>query len=717
MVDAQEAKSIAPMCALPPGVRLQEYVIRSVVGEGGFGIVYLAHDTLLDREVAIKEYLPATLASRVHGLNVGCRVASKLELFKKGLRHFVDEAQILARFHHPGLVAVMRFIEANGTAYMIMPYYRGTTLHEMIRTGYRAKTTKDLLSILLPVLEGLSQIHSVKCYHLDVSSDNILIREEDGTPVLLDFGSARHVQEDKTAPSTVFLKPGFASIEQYSETDSLRVGSWTDIYAISALAYLLVTGKMPIISVARVLKDQLVPLSSFASAELPAQLLEVFEAGLSVEPSRRPQNVESFIDSLNKAVLKGEPKQSLPEPDVKKEAKPSFSFSLRPFREAVAKGMAAVRARLPKWSNVQALIRVGLTKISGWGAAARKAALAALAETGRWGIAARKAILAALVVIGGWGAVAYKAALTVLARIGGWGTAACKKVFAALAVMFAGLPKVLARLGAIPLRMAKFTAKMLLKAGIRMKAGMGWLLNVVGIAASKAGSAVKNGMSALQSYSSKFFGKVFAIIKIKPYWSAAGAGALLLAVLLGLFLNPPEDRVSEEIKLVELAPPRLVAIEEEPPPLALQSQAQVQAQTQSETQAQTQSDTQAQAPSQAPSQSQAQTPSQAQAQSQSQSRAQAQTQSQTQSRSDEPALPSREQLPNDVQVSVSVKPWGDIFLNGAKIGTAPPTLNIKASNIAVGPHKIEIHSGSGIIYAQNIVVKRGQRISINHVFK
>ena len=126
MEGAQKIELPAPMCALPPGTRLQEYVIRSVIGEGGFGIVYLAHDTLLDREVAIKEYLPATLATRTHGLQVGCRVASKRELFRKGLRHFVDEAHILARFRHPGLVAVLRFIEANDTAYMVMPYYRGT---------------------------------------------------------------------------------------------------------------------------------------------------------------------------------------------------------------------------------------------------------------------------------------------------------------------------------------------------------------------------------------------------------------------------------------------------------------------------------------------------------------------------------------------------------------------------------------------------------------
>ena len=298
MSNEQGIDSIAPMNALPVGTRLQEYAIRSVVGEGGFGIVYLAHDEMLAWDVAIKEYLPASLARRGAGMQVEVRVADKLALFQKGMRRFVNEAHILARFKHPALVSVLRLMEANGTAYMVMPYYRGKTLREMVRTGFHAKTTEDLFSLLLPVLNGLAQIHSVACYHLDISSDNILILEN-GAPVLLDFGAARHTELSGEDPTTIILKPGFAPIEQYSnDGDELTLGPWTDIYAISAVAYLLVTGTMPTVSVARIMKDAVRPLASFATPELPAAVLAVIDAGLAVKPGGRPQDIKAYVRAL-----------------------------------------------------------------------------------------------------------------------------------------------------------------------------------------------------------------------------------------------------------------------------------------------------------------------------------------------------------------------------------------------------------------------------------
>lgn len=289
----------APMSALPTGTRLQEFVIRSVVGEGGFGIVYLAHDTFLDREVAIKEYLPASLAARGSGTQVEVRVAAKRELFVKGMRRFVNEAHILARFRHPALVSVLRFLEAHGTAYMVMPYYRGTTLRDKVRAGYRARSSEDLLAILVPVLGGLAQIHSVDCYHLDISSDNILMLET-GAPVLLDFGAARHTELGGEDPTTIILKPGFAPIEQYGGGDNtLKLGPWTDIYALSVVAYFLVSGTMPGISVARIMRDTVRPLAAdFASAALPAGVLKIIDVGMAVRPQGRPRTVEVFRQAL-----------------------------------------------------------------------------------------------------------------------------------------------------------------------------------------------------------------------------------------------------------------------------------------------------------------------------------------------------------------------------------------------------------------------------------
>jgi serine/threonine protein kinase len=291
-------EAVVPVNALPVGTRLAEYVIRSVIGEGGFGIVYLAHDTSLNREVAIKEYLPGTLAVRGAGLQVDVRQADKRELFMKGMRRFVNEAHILAKFRHPALVSVIRYLETNGTAYMVMPFYRGKTLREMVRNGFRAATTEDLFSFLLPVLEGLTQIHSVECYHLDISSDNIMILEN-GAPVLLDFGAARHTELAGGESTTIILKPGFAPIEQYGSDDSeLVLGPWTDIYAISAVAYLLVSGVMPPVSVTRVMKDTLVPAVSYASAGLPVGILRIIDAGLTLRPQGRPQSVSAYVQAL-----------------------------------------------------------------------------------------------------------------------------------------------------------------------------------------------------------------------------------------------------------------------------------------------------------------------------------------------------------------------------------------------------------------------------------
>ena len=301
MSDEQEFTTVAPVSALPAGTKLAEYVVRSVIGEGGFGIVYLADDTHLDREVAIKEYLPDSLAVRGAGLHVTVRQADKRDLFTRGLRRFVNEAHILAKFRHPALVSVWRYLEANGTAYMVMPFYRGKTLSDMVRDGVRIKSVKDLFSILLPVLDGLALIHSVECYHRDVSSDNILILEN-GAPILLDFGAARHSEFSGKHRSTVILKPGFAPIEQYGSDDSeLVLGPWTDIYALSAVAYHLVSGEMPPVSVARILKDILKPAVSYASPDLPASVLKVIDAGLSVRPLERPQTVIAYRQALLEA--------------------------------------------------------------------------------------------------------------------------------------------------------------------------------------------------------------------------------------------------------------------------------------------------------------------------------------------------------------------------------------------------------------------------------
>jgi len=282
---------------LPVGSRLREFEIVKLIGEGGFGIVYLADDHILGRQVALKEFMPASLASRQPDLTVSVR-ASQEEPFQLGLKSFMNEARLLAQFDHPSLVRVYQFWEANGTAYMAMPYYRGTTLGKHLRDR-RARTDappdeKWLRSLLLPLLEALETIHGVQCFHRDIAPDNILLLEETGKPLLLDFGSARRVIGDVTHALTAFVKPGFAPIEQYAQEDSMRQGPWTDVYALAATLYFAITAEVPINSTTRVLSDQLPSLYKRMKGRYSDSFLQAIDLGLAVRPQHRLQSVATW---------------------------------------------------------------------------------------------------------------------------------------------------------------------------------------------------------------------------------------------------------------------------------------------------------------------------------------------------------------------------------------------------------------------------------------
>ncbi|MCW5662124.1 MAG: DUF4384 domain-containing protein [Burkholderiaceae bacterium] len=292
---------------LPMGSRLQEFEIEALLGEGGFSIVYRARDTLLGRTVALKEYLPASQARRGTGLRVTPRSPRHEPTFQLGLRSFVNEAQLLASFDHPALVKVYRFWEGNGTAYMVMPLYEGQTLIEWLRARNAPAGEAWLRGLLAPLLDALELMHGNHCYHRDIAPDNVLLldpaRARAGStladddaphPVLLDFGAARRVIGDATQALTAILKPGFAPIEQYSETQHLRQGPWTDIYALCALLYHAVTGRAPIPSVGRLLHDELVPAATLAGARCSATFLRAIDLGMAVKPQDRPQSVREL---------------------------------------------------------------------------------------------------------------------------------------------------------------------------------------------------------------------------------------------------------------------------------------------------------------------------------------------------------------------------------------------------------------------------------------
>jgi hypothetical protein len=289
---------------LPIGTRLSEFEITGVIGEGGFGIVYTAHDHSLDREVAIKEYMPTSLATRYDGITVAARTEEAAETFESGRRSFVNEARLLARFDHPSLLKVYRFWESNGTAYMAMPYYKGVTLKQRLKQS-GAPNEEWLRAMLAQLLDALDVIHRENIFHRDIAPDNIFLLADD-RPVLLDFGAARRVIGDMTHSLTVILKPGFAPVEQYADVPKLKQGPWTDLYALAAVIYFAVTGEKPLPSIGRYVSDALTPLAELGRGRYTDGFLATIDAALRVQPGDRPQNAAEF-----RGLLAGQPTRPL----------------------------------------------------------------------------------------------------------------------------------------------------------------------------------------------------------------------------------------------------------------------------------------------------------------------------------------------------------------------------------------------------------------------
>ncbi len=286
-----------PASALPPGTRLSEFEILRVLGVGGFGIVYLAFDHALEREVAVKEYMPASMAGRTETLHVSLRSKSDSEVFALGLRSFVNEAKLLARFDHPSLLKVHRFWEGNGTAYMAMPVLRGQTLKDVRQQSNPPPNEAWLREKLVPLLDALERLHVEGVYHRDIAPDNILI-EPDGHPVLLDFGAARRVISDKTQSLTAILKPAYAPIEQYAESGSVKQGPWTDLYALGATLHYMLTGQPPAPATSRAVMDDHTPLAGQRLAGSDPAFLRVVDWMLAPRPLDRPQNVAELREAL-----------------------------------------------------------------------------------------------------------------------------------------------------------------------------------------------------------------------------------------------------------------------------------------------------------------------------------------------------------------------------------------------------------------------------------
>lgn len=293
--------------ALPSGYQIHWYVISKILGQGGFGITYLAEDSNLGRDVAIKEYLPTGMAIREGDDSVQPVTGEHGEQYRWGLDRFISEAQTLARFKHKNIVHVYSVFSENNTAYMVMVYEKGRGL-DVILKEQKTLSEDEINTILHPLLEGLEQVHEFGFIHRDIKPANIFIRE-DNTPVLLDFGSARQSLGEHTQNLTAMVSPGFAPFEQYSSKGD-KQGPWTDIYGLGATLYRAVIGRSPPNAMDRSesllqhSRDNYVPINEMNPAGYSPALIAAIDTAMNFKTTDRPQSISAWRDIFSGVTLK-----------------------------------------------------------------------------------------------------------------------------------------------------------------------------------------------------------------------------------------------------------------------------------------------------------------------------------------------------------------------------------------------------------------------------
>lgn len=339
--------------ALPAGTVLQSnYKLLGVLGQGGFGITYLAHDEALNQKVAIKEYLPNSLATRdAKTLGVQLHKAESAQAFQWGLRRFLEEARILARLSHPNIVRVMHFLPLHNTGYMIMQYEQGQVLKKWAQRFPGSKPPQEVLfRVLGPLLDALREVHGAGLAHRDIKPDNIYMRADD-SPVLLDFGAARNVESGLSHTLAAIVTAGYSPNEQYGNVADQ--GPWTDIYAMGAVLYRLITGKTPTDAPSRITATHSGshdPCERLTDLNLPSydrEFLTAIDWALEIWPKNRPQTVDEWLTAFGdeareatRVVTRAIP-TAITEPDIT--AVPTEEVNLNTAAETVEIGIHALR--------------------------------------------------------------------------------------------------------------------------------------------------------------------------------------------------------------------------------------------------------------------------------------------------------------------------------------------------------------------------------------
>ncbi len=339
---------------LPLESMLMEYQLVSVLGVGGFGITYLARDTHLEKDVAIKEYFPAADVARTDGATVTLTNTQRTDEFQAGLDRFLKEARTLAGFSHPNIVRVNRYFKAHGTGYMVMDYEEGQSLKEWLNV-HPFPAEEVIKGFLAPLLDGIAKVHATGFLHRDIKPDNIYVRA-DGTPVLLDFGSARHAIGGTERTLTTLVTPGYAPFEQY--TSKAEQGPWSDIYALGGVLFFAVTGENPPDALSRMKSDTVSDVLARAHGRYGDAFLDAIAWALAIDEKNRPQTVAEW----RRRILGDVAEAAAPAPDLLLDAfgggagpgpstAPSAGAATAPPTTPTAPATAPVTARDPARST------------------------------------------------------------------------------------------------------------------------------------------------------------------------------------------------------------------------------------------------------------------------------------------------------------------------------------------------------------------------------